>query len=120
MAPLRKTVTLMDHYGRMVDVDVLIDSSTAYGLFPTSLLTSLGVKPFKDLERRSGMKLGQVEAMLNTSVAYIICGFGDEGCEPRIGFHNLASLLLQVNERGDDLEPVVVHYHEHPKLEIDV
>src|SRR5262245_22639668 len=105
MSTLQKTVTLMDDWGRMVDVDVLIDSSTAFGLFPSSLLTSLGVKPFKDLERRKGMKLGQVEAMLHQSAAYIICGFGDEDCEPRLGFHNLASLILQVNEQGTDLEP---------------
>jgi len=120
MAPLRTTVILMDDLGRMVDVDVLIDPSTAFGLFPASLLMDLGVKPFRDLEHRTGQRLGQVEAMLKMNAAYIICGFGEEDCEPRLGFHNLASLVLQVNQRGDDLEPLVVEYHEHPKLEIDV
>jgi hypothetical protein len=120
MATLKKTVTLMDDYGRMVDVDVSIDPSTAFGLFPASLLTSLGVKPFKRLEHRTGRRLGLVEAMLKMSAAYIICSFGEEDCEPLLGYHNLASLVLQINEQGDDLEPLVLMHHEHPRLEIDV
>ena|SRR5688572_21689522 len=114
---LRKSVTLLSEDGVTVKVDALIDPSAAFGLFPSSLLERLGARPF---ERRMGRQVGQVKATLGDHVGHIISGFGEEDCEPRLGFHNLASLFVQVNEKGGDLEPLVVQYHEHPKLEIDV
>ena len=112
------SLILFNDAGDSLSVEVEINPLSSFGTLPAAALQRLGVAPIAGFAERGFGQIGQVKAMLGANSGSVICHFGEEGsC---LGFHNLASLFLQLNEAGTDLEPLVIHYHEHPRLLLDV
>ena len=103
-----------------LNVDALVDTSTAYASLPANTLHSIGVMP---QERQRGFRtpsgdvtyrdIGQVHVRCEERTAPAVVVFDDPGATPVLGHTTLACLGLEPDADNERLVPAVLLMPSH-------
>jgi hypothetical protein len=118
--PLVVQVRLIGPIGKTTEVSAVVDEDSLFGFMPASILKELGAKATRMVRRlkpdgsRVEAPLGQIQAEVQGETGFITCVFADDYDIPRLGSHNLDTLLLQMDWDTNSLIPkqlrVVSHF----------
>ena len=87
----------------------LVDPAATYAVFPTTLLTTLGIAPqWRETFQMAGgepeqLPLAEVSLKINEQQRTTVCVFGKPDTQPVLGAHTLLSFGLAVDEANQKL-----------------